>query len=149
LRLLGDPSREELEILAPMRYSSNEATLHTDNSLLPKRRLAWASWNYHAGKQKEKATLTYNMNILSHIESDRDVLVTLNDDGQIDPEKVLETFRYDHPVFNQEMIASQHRHAEISGVNRTHYCGAYWRYGFHEDGVVSALNVCKGFGVSL
>jgi uncharacterized protein len=149
LRLLGDPSREELEILAPMRYSSNEATLHTDNSLLPKRRLAWASWNYHAGKQKEKATLTYNMNILSHIESDRDVLVTLNDDGQIDPEKVLETLRYDHPVFNQEMIASQHRHAEISGVNRTHYCGAYWRYGFHEDGVVSALNVCKGFGVSL
>jgi predicted NAD/FAD-binding protein len=149
LDLLEDPSRQELEVLSPMRYSSNIATLHTDGSLLPKRKLAWASWNYHAAKQKEKATLTYNMNILSHIESNSDVLVTLNDAGEINPEKILKTVHYEHPIFNHEMMLSQNRHAEISGVNRTHYCGAYWHYGFHEDGVVSALNVCKGFGVSL
>jgi predicted NAD/FAD-binding protein len=149
LDLLEDPSRQELEVLSPMRYSSNIATLHTDSSLLPKRKLAWASWNYHAAKQKEKATLTYNMNILSHIESNSDVLVTLNDAGEIDPGKILKTVHYEHPIFNHEMMLSQNRHAEISGVNRTHYCGAYWHYGFHEDGVVSALNVCKGFGVSL
>jgi predicted NAD/FAD-binding protein len=149
LGLLADPSRQELEVLSPMRYSSNIATLHTDSSLLPKRKLAWASWNYHAAKQKEKATLTYNMNILSHIESNSDVLVTLNDSGEIDPEKILKTVHYEHPIFNHEMMLSQNRHAEISGVNRTHYCGAYWHYGFHEDGVVSALNVCKEFGVSL
>ena len=149
LQLLGDPSRLELEVLSPMRYSANTATLHTDNSLLPKRKLAWASWNYHAAKQKEKPTLTYNMNILSHIESNSDVLVTLNDVGDIDPEKILKILHYQHPIFNHEMMLSQNRHAEISGVNRTHYCGAYWRYGFHEDGVVSALNVCKGFGVAL
>lgn len=149
LRLLGDPSPEELDVLSPMRYCPNEAILHTDTRLLPKRKLAWASWNYHGGKQQEKATLTYNMNILSHIDSDSDVLVTLNDEGEIDPKKILKTVRYDHPVYNQEMVVSQSRHAEISGVNRTHYCGAYWRYGFHEDGVVSALNVCNRFGVSL
>ena len=89
------------------------------------------------------------MNILSHIESNSDVLVTLNDVGDIDPEKILKILHYQHPIFNHEMMLSQNRHAEISGVNRTHYCGAYWRYGFHEDGVVSALNVCKGFGVAL
>ena len=149
LGLLEDPSPQELEVLSPMRYSSNIATLHTDSSLLPKRKLAWASWNYHAAKQREKATLTYNMNILSHIESNSDVLVTLNDAGEIDSEKILKTVHYEHPIFNHEMMLSQNRHAEISGVNRTHYCGAYWHYGFHEDGVVSALNVCKGFGVSL
>jgi uncharacterized protein len=149
LGLLGDPSLVELEVLSPMRYCSNEVTLHTDSSLLPKRKLAWASWNYDAGLQKEKATLTYNMNILAGIESNKDVLVTLNDEGKIDPTKILRTARYDHPVLNQQMIASQDRHAEISGVNRTHYCGAYWRYGFHEDGVVSALDVCKTFGVGL
>ena len=149
LGLLEDPSPQELEVLSPMRYSSNIATLHTDSRLLPKRKLAWASWNYHAAKQREKATLTYNMNILSHIESNSDVLVTLNDAGEIDSEKILKTVHYEHPIFNHEMMLSQNRHAEISGVNRTHYCGAYWHYGFHEDGVVSALNVCKGFGVSL
>jgi predicted NAD/FAD-binding protein len=149
LRLLGDPSPQELEVLSPMRYVSNVATLHTDSSLLANRKLAWASWNYHAGQQAQNATLTYNMNILSHIESKSDVLVTLNDGGEIDPTKILKTVSYHHPFFNQEMMSSQRRHTEISGVNRTHYCGAYWGYGFHEDGVVSALKVCERFGVSL
>ena len=149
LNLLDDPSDKELEIFSAMDYSSNKVTLHTDISLMPQRKLAWASWNYHTRKQTEKATLTYNMNILSHIETEEQVLVTLNDEGNINPDKIIKTVCYEHPVFNHGMLASQKRHGEISGVNRTHYCGAYWHYGFHEDGVVSALNVCKKFGVSL
>ena len=149
LKLLDDPSDEELEILSAMHYSSNKVTLHTDISLMPQRKLAWASWNYHTAKRTEKATLTYNMNILSHIENEEQVLVTLNDEGKISPDKIIKTVDYQHPIFNHRMLASQKRHGEISGVNRTHYCGAYWHYGFHEDGVVSALTVCKTFGASL
>ncbi len=150
LEMLTDPSTEEREILGSIHFSSNEACLHTDTSLLPSRKLAWASWNYHLTNENiDKATLTYNMNILQHIKSEETVLVTLNDDGRIDPKKVLKKIDYAHPQYNHAMLEAQQRKHEISGKNRTYYCGAYWQFGFHEDGVNSALDVCQHFGLSL
>ncbi len=150
LQMLTDPSASERQILGSIRFTPNKACLHTDTSLLPARKLAWASWNYHRTNENiDKATLTYNMNILQHIKSDETVMVTLNDNGRIDPEKVLKKIDYAHPHYDQAMLDAQQRKHEISGKNRTHYCGAYWRFGFHEDGVNSALDVCRQFGLSL
>jgi uncharacterized protein len=146
LRILDDPSREEREILGALPYQRNQAVLHTDTSLLPMRRRAWAAWNYHAGDAaREGAALTYNMNILQGLTSRHTFCVTLNAGARIDPRRVLRTMEYDHPLFTPAGVAAQARHREISGVRRTHYCGAYWRYGFHEDGVASALAALAGF----
>ena len=149
LSLLTDVTTTEKEVLEGITYTPNRAYLHTDANLLPKRPLAWASWNYNLSSDtSHQATLTYNMNILQHIKTKTPILVTLNSD-KIDPTKIIETFDYSHPFYNHKALASQHRHHEISGVDRTHYCGAYWSYGFHEDGVKSALRVCETFGVGL
>ena len=146
LQMLADPSREEREILGALPYQSNEAVLHTDTSLLPRRRRARAAWNYHVQERVgEGVALTYNMNILQGLASQHTFCVTLNATARIDPRRVLRTLRYDHPLFTPAGIAAQARHAEISGARRTHYCGAYWRYGFHEDGVVSALAALRRF----
>ena len=147
LKILGgDATATEREVLSTFPYEPNTAVLHTDERLLPRRRRAWASWNYRlpAG-QSRQATVTYNMNILQHIESSRAVCVTLNDEQAIDPEKVLARFRYSHPVYTTARAAAQRRHDELIGVQRTSFCGAYWGYGFHEDGVKSALAVCRRF----
>ncbi len=150
LAMLEDPSDGETDILGAMGYERNQAVLHTDASVLPRRRLAWASWNYHLDAAgTDRATLTYNMNILQHLPVERDILVTLNDEGRIDPEKILKKISYEHPRYDLKMMDAQKRWNEISGRNRTHYCGAYWRFGFHEDGVVSALDVCRQFGMEL
>ena len=150
LRMLTDPSKHEQKILGSILYEENEAVLHTDASLMPRSRKAWASWNYHiADNTTNKATLTYNMNILQQHQSPEHLLVTLNASDQIDPARVLKVRKYHHPVFNQSTQAAQKRHADISGPRRTHFCGAYWRYGFHEDGVISALRVCRKFGIDL
>jgi predicted NAD/FAD-binding protein len=147
LRLLADPSREEREILGAITYQANEAVLHTDARLMPRRRLAWAAWNYHLPiKQYERVTVTYNMNILQGLEAPVDFLVTLNRSADIDPRCVLGRYTYEHPVYTQAAVAAQRRHAEINGVRRTYYCGAYWGYGFHEDGVRSALLALEAFG---
>lgn len=151
LALLADASDSEREILSAFPYSRNTAVLHTDERLLPRRRRAWAAWNYLlwndsaiAGTDEcAGATVTYNMNILQHLRSRRTFNVTLNCDDRIDPAKVLRRFVYHHPVFNTGRAAAQAKHAEISGVRRTSYCGAYWGNGFHEDGVASALRVCR------
>jgi predicted NAD/FAD-binding protein len=108
---------------------------------MPVRPEVWASWNYHAPLGATQASLTYYMNRLQGFASTQPVLVTLNDAGTIDESLVLKRVHYEHPVFDAAMLAAQGRHGEISGVGRTHYCGAYWRYGFHEDGVVSGLRV--------
>jgi uncharacterized protein len=145
LALLADPSEPEQEILGAIPYQRNEAVLHTDTSLLPRRRTAWSSWNFHlAAEPRAGSTVTYWMNNLQRLRAEREYLVTLNRGGEIDPEKVLRRFEYDHPVYTAAGVAAQGRHAEISGVRRTHYCGAYWGWGFHEDGVVSALRACAG-----
>jgi predicted NAD/FAD-binding protein len=143
LRLLEDASEAEQSILGAFPYQENEAILHTDDSILPKRPLARAAWNYHLlkvrdNRLRDRVALTYDMNILQSLNAPVKFLVTLNRGTDIDPAKILRRMNYHHPVYLPAGVAAQQRRVEISGVNRTCYCGAYWRYGFHEDGVVSA-----------
>lgn len=147
LRLLKDPSKFENEILGAIPYQNNKAILHYDDSILPKRKNAWSSWNYLLDQDKNKpVSLTYNMNILQGIDCERTFCVSLNSEELIDPKKILKRLDYEHPLFNIKGLEAQKRKREISGINNTYYCGAYWRNGFHEDGVVSALDVCADFG---
>ena len=146
LSMLADPSPTEKEVLRAIHYQENEAVLHTDTSLLPKRKLAWAAWNYHLlGSQPDRAVLTYHMNRLQSLSAPCEFCVTLNHSQAINPATILRRITYHHPVYSPEAVAAQKRHGEINGVNRTSYCGAYWGYGFHEDGVKSALAVCRSF----
>ena len=146
LTMLQNPSAQERSTLAAIQYQKNEAVLHTDKSLLPIRENAWASWNYHIPKDaRSNVALTYNMNILQGLDSDSTYCVTLNYTDQIDEGKILKTIEYHHPVFTPESIIAQNNHRLINGTGRTYYCGAYWRNGFHEDGVVSALNALSHF----
>jgi len=150
LRMLADPMPIERELLSAFPYERNEAVLHTDTSVMPRRRRAWASWNYHLDSQSTpKATVTYDMNILQHIQSKHEFLVTLNESERISPSKVLRRFVYHHPVFTVDRKAAQERHAELIDHHRTSFCGAYLGNGFHEDGVNSALAVCRAFGKEL
>lgn len=144
LSMLADPTALEQELLGAFPYERNVAVLHTDTSILPRRRRAWSSWNYRIDPANEaRATLTYNMNILQGLQSPHVYNVTLNDEGSIDPAKILGRYQYAHPIFTTRRAAVQARHLELCNVNRTSYCGAYWRNGFHEDGVVSAQAVCR------
>jgi predicted NAD/FAD-binding protein len=146
LSMLDEPSSAEREILGSFQFQRNEATLHCDTSLLPHRRRAWASWNYQVSAQEQASVkVTYWLNRLQKIDAGREFLVTLNDDGAIDPQCVFQRMTYHHPLITQESVAAQRRHGEISGQRRTHYCGAYWGYGFHEDGVNSAITVAEHF----
>ena len=141
LKLLQDPSAAETEVLGAIPYQENEAVLHTDDRLLPRARLARAAWNYHLLAVRDpcqRVALTYDMNVLQSLDAPVRFLVTLNRTADIDPSKVLKTINCHHPVYLPAGVAAQKRRTAISGVNRTFYCGAYWRYGFHEDGVVSA-----------
>jgi predicted NAD/FAD-binding protein len=147
LALLADPSERERELLGAIPYQRNEAVLHTDRSLLPRRRRAWASWNYHLDASTHGGcAVTYHMNRLQSLHADREFCVTLNRSGAIDPERIIRTIGYSHPVYTPAGVAAQSRHGEISGRNRTHYCGAYWGWGFHEDGVNSGLRVAREIG---
>jgi predicted NAD/FAD-binding protein len=143
LRILGsNATPTERELLSSFPYERSTAILHTDRSLLPQSRRAWASWNYRVtGDDAAPATVTYNMNILQGIRSREPVCVTLNDDTRIDPARILGRFEYHHPIFTTTRAKAQARHREVLFENRTSFCGAYWRNGFHEDGVVSALAV--------
>ena len=148
LRLIEDADPLETELLSAFPYSPNSAVLHWDTSLLPKRRRAWASWNYHITDQpSQRPTLTYNMNMLQNLHSDHTFCVTLNEDANVDPAKVIGRFEYEHPLFTVERATVQKRHDEVIRRRRTSFCGAYWRNGFHEDGVVSALAVSRRFGI--
>jgi predicted NAD/FAD-binding protein len=147
LALLEDATDREHALLGAIPYQPNQAVLHTDTRLLPRRRRAWASWNYHLlDEPTGRSTVTYHMNRLQSLRADRDFCVTLNRGEAIDPAHVIGTYDYAHPVFTAAGRAAQARHAEISGRNRTHYCGAYWGWGFHEDGVVSAARVAEALG---
>ncbi len=148
LTLLRDASDRERELLGAIAYQPNEAVLHTDGRLLPRRRHAWASWNYHLlDKVSGSPMVTYHMNRLQSLRADREFCVTLNRTTAIDPQRIIRTISYDHPVFTGSGVAAQGRVAEISGHNRTHYAGAYWGWGFHEDGVTSAVRVAEHFGL--
>ena len=148
LKLLEKPEERETSILKAFPYGANTAVLHTDETILPRHRRAWASWNYRLGAEAaERPVVTYNMNILQHIRSRHTYCVTLNAENRIDPSRVLRTFRYSHPVFTTKRAAAQRRHTELIRQRRTSFCGAYWGNGFHEDGVNSAIAVCRAFGV--
>ena len=143
LRILEDATAAEQEILGAFPYQENAAVLHTDARLLPRTPLARAAWNYHLtdtrdDRERDRVALTYDMNVLQSLDAPVKFLVTLNRTTDIDPATIIRKFNYYHPVYLPAGVAAQKRRAEVSGVNRTMYCGAYWRYGFHEDGVVSA-----------
>ncbi|RCX06671.1 NAD(P)/FAD-dependent oxidoreductase [Marinomonas foliarum] len=149
LALLADPSADERAILSAIPYRNNDVVLHTDTRLLPKKKLAWSSWNYHLGSDRTKpATLSYNMNILQHFSSDTTYVVTLNQTDMIAEDKIVGRFQYSHPTFTLDGIKAQDRWSEINGVNKTWFCGAYWRNGFHEDGCWSGVRVANGLGIS-
>jgi predicted NAD/FAD-binding protein len=140
----------EKNILGVIPYQENQAVLHCDESLLPSKKAAWASWNYHIPQEDlGRVAVTYDMNILQSIGAPRELCVSLNLAQAIDPAKIYREMDYHHPAYNPESLAARHSHPEINGVNRTYYAGAYWGYGFHEDGVASALEVCKHFGKTL
>jgi predicted NAD/FAD-binding protein len=151
LAMLRDASDREHEVLGAIPYQRNEAVLHTDSTLLPRRRFARAAWNFHLLREpKPLSTVTYYMNHLQRLRADRDFCVTLNRSEAIDPAKIIRTIDYSHPVFTPAGVAAQSQHGALGGfATRTHFCGAYWGWGFHEDGVVSALRACEPFGVSL
>lgn len=152
LQLLGDATAQERSILGAIPYQNNEVVLHTDIQVLPKRKRAWASWNYllHDGEhaQQRPSSVTYDMNILQGIDAPETFCVTLNNTSAIDPNKILRQFTYAHPVYSVESLAARERRHEICGLNHTHFVGAYWYNGFHEDGVRSAIDVANRLGAT-
>jgi len=146
LRLLVDANPTEREVLGAIRYQRNEVLLHTDTRVLPRRPLAWAAWNYHLlDRASERVAVTYHMNMLQRLDTRVPLLVSLNLSDRIDEARVIREMMYEHPVFTPAAVAAQERHAEIDGADRAYFCGAYWGFGFHEDGVVSALNALEHF----
>jgi predicted NAD/FAD-binding protein len=137
--MLESPTAAERAVLAAFPYQRNAAVLHTDASMLPRAALARAAWNYHdLAREDDRVAVTYDMNVLQSLELPTTLMVTLNRSADIDERCILREMSYEHPIYTPAAVAAQARRAEVSGVERTFYCGAYWRYGFHEDGVVSA-----------
>ena len=149
LSIIKDLSDNEKNVLGKIKYQKNTALIHTDTSILPKRKKAWSSWNYLLDKNDNKVILTYNMNILQSLKSKKTYCVTLNNTDMINKNKIIKKITYHHPLFTKESVYAQSQKNLICGVNNTYFCGAYWGNGFHEDGVNSALDVCKKFGIDL
>lgn len=146
LRLLTKPEPFEHNILSSFPYQKNEVILHTDTNILPRNKLAWAAWNYHRlDTEFNPVAVTYNMNILQGITGPETFCVTLNNTQAIDKSRIIKQLQYDHPLFTREGINAQKQHSRLNGMNRCFYAGAYWRYGFHEDGVISALDTLSDF----
>ena len=142
LALLGDADAIEREVLGAIRYQPNEAVLHTDASLLPRDRKAWAAWNAHVPRDPAApCTVSYCMNLLQGLPGDTPLVVTLNRSEAIEPAKVLRTLRYAHPVHDHAAVRAQQRWGELQGRRHTWFAGAYWGWGFHEDGIRSARRV--------
>ncbi len=149
LAILADASPLEREILSAFPYQANNTILHTDTSVLPKNRRAWAAWNYLVpARAQDDVAVSYDMNILQSINAPETFIVSLNMEDRIDPKKILRKILYHHPVYNARGVAAQKRWHEISNVNNTHFCGAYWGFGFHEDGVVSGERVAESLGAN-
>ena len=150
ISMLADPSPQEQEILGNIPYQENDTVLHTDTAMLPKRKKAWAAWNYFIPPEETgRVAITYDMNILQGLDAKDEFCVTLNRTQAVDPEKIIRRYTYHHPVYTPTSLSARRRRDEINGKNRTWYCGAYWHYGFHEDGVKSAVEVCRHFGKSI
>ncbi len=154
LAMLARPTQLEVRVLGSIQYKANHATLHTDERALPRSRRAWASWNYqhiaaHPGGEAGSAALTYHANTLQSIASRHTFCTTLNSEDRIAPDKIIASFEYEHPVFDEHALRVQRFHDELNGTLHTYYCGAYWGWGFHEDGVRSALVAMRHFGKAL
>ena len=148
LALLADADAREAEILGAIPYQSNDVVLHTDATLLPRNRKAWAAWNAHVPRDPSGAcTVSYCMNLLQGIDAPQPLVVTLNRTAAIDPSRILRRMAYSHPVYNHASVAAQARRHEIQGQRQTWFAGAYWGWGFHEDGIRSAVDVARGLGV--
>lgn len=145
LAILEKPTPEEINILSGIKYTPNEVVLHTDSRVMPKNKRAWASWNY-LDNQSDSPTLTYYMNRLQSLHSRHDFFVSVNLSHDIAENKIIQTFKYAHPCLNLTALQAQKQINMIQGVNNTYYVGSYWGYGFHEDGVNSAINACKLLG---
>jgi uncharacterized protein len=145
LALLADPSEAEREVLGAIRFQRNDTVLHTDVSVLPRDPRAWAAWNALIPRQPSAdCTVSYCMNQLQSLQAPETFVVSLNCTGRIDPARILKRLDYAHPVYSHAMVQAQARRAEISGVRHTWYCGAWWGFGFHEDGLRSAVEVARG-----
>jgi hypothetical protein len=148
LSLLTDATAEERSVLGAIRYQDNETVLHTDARILPRRRAAWAAWNAHIPEQPgANCTVSYCMNLLQSLDSPEPFIVSLNRSADIDPGKILARMSYQHPVYTHDSVAAQTRRDSINGVGRTWYAGAYWGFGFHEDGLRSGVEVARALGV--
>lgn len=149
LAMLTEPTPDESELLGTWRYSVNDTWLHTDRTLMPRRRAAWASWNYLMDdSSRERASLTYHLNRLQRLDEDREYLVSLNPETDPAPDTVIRRMSYTHPIFTARSVESQSELGRIKGRNRTHFCGAYFGNGFHEDGFASAVAVADDLGVT-
>jgi predicted NAD/FAD-binding protein len=149
LAMLADPSDGERELLGAWRYSVNDTWLHGDTRLMPRRRAAWASWNYlleSARNPSQRVCVTYDLNRLQRLDLEQRFLVTLNPPEEPEPGAVLRRLTYHHPIFDRASVAAQSDLPRLNGVNRTHFCGAYFGNGFHEDGLVSAIAVAADLG---
>lgn len=146
LKLIKSPTQDEKNVLKAIPYTDNEVILHFDERFMPRRKLAWAAWNYHVTEDSSSpVSLTYNMNILQNLKTNVPVLVTLNPQEKIDKHKIIKKLSYAHPQYSLKSIEAQSKHHLISGVNRTSFAGAYWGNGFHEDGVKSAIDAIEQF----
>ncbi len=151
LAMLAEPTPPERELLGSWRYSVNDTWLHTDASLMPRRRNAWASWNYRVpggNAPQERASMSYHLNCLQGLDEEREYLVTLNPDREPAPNSVIRRMSYTHPIYTRESVSSQTGLSNLNGRNRTHFCGAYFGNGFHEDGLNAAISVAGDLGVS-
>lgn len=147
LLLLADPSREERRLLAPFRYSDNDAILHADPALMPRRRRVWSSWNYLTGKaSKPKPAVTYWMNKLQGIDPNKPLFVTLNPHREPAAASVVKRVAYRHPLFDARAMLAQRELWSLQGVRNTWFCGAYFGDGFHEDGLQAGLAVAETLG---
>ncbi len=151
LAMLAEPTPLERDLLGRWSYSANDTWLHTDASLMPRRRNAWASWNYLVSGENDSAdrvSMSYHLNRLQGLAEDREYMVTLNPAREPKPESVIRRMTYSHPVYTRESVATQTELPRLNGRNRTHFCGAYFGNGFHEDGLNSAIAVADDLGVT-
>jgi len=151
LSLLTQPTTQERTILGAIKYQPNVAVLHTDQSFLPKNRKAWAAWNYHVGAglpESRPVAVSYLINKLQQVPFKTPVIVTLNPHREPKPDQVLGTFKYSHPLFDEAAITAQAQLDLIQGQRHTWFCGAWTRYGFHEDGLLSGIRVARRLGIN-
>jgi predicted NAD/FAD-binding protein len=151
LAMLEDPSPLESELLGKWQYSKNDTWLHSDSSLMPRRSAAWASWNYllpDGSAPQDRVSMTYHLNRLQRLAEERQYMVTLNPDRAPAADSVIRRMSYKHPIYTRESVATQAELPRLNGFNRTHFCGAYFANGFHEDGLNSAISVADDLGVA-